>query len=277
MTMLANAEYDFIRKVVHEHSRIHLGPDKQSLVARRVQHRLSALGLPDFATYCKYLRSAGGREELTALTDVISTNVTQFFREAQHFDFLRDQVLPAHAAACSASRQRDFHVWSAACSSGEEPYSIAMVLAEFFSDKPESSWRVDASDISTRMLAEAGQAIYPLDRLQLPNPSWLRRYFQRGVGRWEGCCRVKTSLRERVCLHHLNLFQAEWPISGEIDVIFCRNVMIYFARDAQEQLVQRLSRLLRVGGYLFVGHAESLIGIRHSLRGVKPSIYRREQ
>ena len=275
MTELGNIEYDYIRQLVHAHSRIHLGPDKHGLVSRRVRRRLAALGLADFRTYCSFLRSPDGRAELPALMDVISTNVTNFFREPQHFDFLRRDVLPAWEARHQGARQRVFRVWSAACSSGEEPYSIAMVLAEYFRDRPGGAWQVEASDISTEMLAQASEGIYRAERVTLPEGEWLARYFQKGVGRHEGHSRVKEALRSRTRFHHLNLFQAVWPFTPDFDVIFCRNVMIYFDRQAQGELVQRLAGQLASGGCLFVGHAESLIGIPHPLTSVRPSIYRK--
>jgi chemotaxis protein methyltransferase CheR len=270
---IATEDYDFIRKLVYEQSRINLGPDKMELVRSRVQKRLRALGLSDFESYCRLLDSPGGEEELTSLLDVISTNVTEFFREWRHFEFLRDTVLPAWQSQPKRSSREPFRIWSAACSSGQEPYSIAMLLAEAFRDQPARNWHVMATDISTRILATAQEAVYQAERIKLPTQEWLRAYFQKGVGNWEGCFRVKPVLREHVTFRHLNLFEWPYPFTEKFDVIFCRNVMIYFDRQTQEQLVPRLAEQLVPGGYLMVGHSESLVGIAHRLKSVSPSVY----
>jgi chemotaxis protein methyltransferase CheR len=275
MTGIRTDDYDYIRGLVYRHSRIDLGEDKTELVATRLGKRLRALNLPDFHAYCGFLDSAQGPEELVALLDVISTNVTDFFREQPHFDFLAGTVLPEWATGRPPTGGEPLRVWSAACSSGEEPYSIAMVLAEFFAGRSAGSWQVSASDISTRMLQAAVRGIYRADRVKLPRPEWLSRYFQRGVGSCEGYCRVKRELAKQVSFHHLNLFDRSYPLRPGLDIIFCRNVMIYFDRATQEELIVRLSAQLKTGGYLFVGHSESLIGIKHQLACLRPSIYRR--
>lgn len=276
MVAINETNYDFIRQLVYEHSRINLGADKKELVARRVHKRLQALNLVDYDAYCDLLRSPAGAGELTDLLDVISTNVTDFFRESQHFDYLRDHLLPAWVRQ-SGRAGKPFRIWSAACSSGEEPYTIGITLAEFARSNPAfASWRVEASDISTRMLEHGSKGVYRAERVRLPSPEWLPRYFQRGIGKAEGYYRVKAELRDRVTFHHVNLFQDGYPVAAGLEAVFCRNVMIYFDRETQENLVQRLCRQLVPGGHLFVGHSESLIGIRHRLKCVQPSVYRLE-
>jgi chemotaxis protein methyltransferase CheR len=270
---IATQDYEFIRQLVYDQSRIDLGSDKTELVSSRVQKRLRALGLADFESYCQLLDSPAGREEVTCLLDVISTNVTEFFREWQHFEFLREVALPAWQSRGSNSGE-PFRVWSAACSSGEEPYSIAILLADFFRAQPSSKWNVTATDLSTRMLAVAKDAVYKSERVKMPDSGWLRAYFQKGVKNWEGYYRVKTELRERIEFGHVNLMQP-YPFRSKFQVIFCRNVMIYFDRETQEQLVPRLAEQLVPGGYLFVGHSESLIGIKHGLKTLRPSVYQK--
>lgn len=269
---IATEDYEFIRQLVYDRSRINLGPDKVDLVRSRVQKRLRALGLPDFESYCRLLNSRDGDDELTALLDVISTNVTEFFREWRHFEFLEGHVLPDWRRPAA---DRVFRVWSAACSSGEEAYSLGILLAAFFQNPPPTNWEIEANDISTRMLAAAQQGIYRDDRVKSPRPEWLRRYFQKGVGSYEGYYRVKAEVRERVQFRHLNLMHWPYPFTDRFHVIFCRNVMIYFDRPTQEQLVPRLVEQLAPGGYLFIGHSESLIGIDHGLKAVRPSIYQK--
>jgi chemotaxis protein methyltransferase CheR len=273
--MIAAAEYEFIRQLVYDRSRINLGPDKVELVCSRLRKRARMLHLDGLEAYVNLLRSPAGAEEMTGLLDVISTNVTDFFRESDHFDFLRDTVLPEWGAAQTGSAAAGFRAWSAACSSGEEPYSLAITLAEHFRRQAGCGWSIVASDISTRVLSRAHEGIYPQGRVKLPEPDWLRRYFQRGEGKYQGYYRVKSDLRGQVTFRHVNLFQSPYPFPDRFDVIFCRNVMIYFDRKTQEQLVPRLKDQLVPGGYLFVGHSESLIGIEHTLKCVRPSIYRR--
>lgn len=263
-------DYDFICRVVYEQSRIHLGPDKQGLVTSRLAKRLRQLQIGSYHEYCEYLSSPAGPEELRFLIDRISTNHTHFFREIKHFDFLGETVLPAW-------KQRSFseplRVWSAACSSGDEPYSLGIYLAEKLAPADSGEWQIDASDISTRVLELARRGIYDADRLNDIPPDWLRRHFQKGVREWEGQFRVKAELRERIRFHHLNLLQSSYPFTKPFQIIFCRNVMIYFDRATQTDLVSRLSDMLAPGGYLMVGHSESLSGVKHSLRLVQPAIY----
>ncbi len=274
MAAIETTDYEFIRQLVYQHSRINLGPDKVELVCSRLRKRLRSLNLDGFRPYIEFLRSPAGEEEMTDLLDVITTNVTDFFREATQFDFMRDVALPAWAKVKGRKAGDVFRVWSAACSSGEEPYTLAITLAEFFREHPQYRWEISASDLSTKMLDRAHQGIYRLERIRLPQPEWLRRYFQRGTGPQEGFARVKTELRQNINFLHLNLMQNPYPFHERFQLIFCRNVMIYFDRKTQEQLVPRLRSQMDPTGYLFVGHSESLIGIDPALKVVRPSIYR---
>lgn len=275
MATIDTEEYEFIRRLVYERSRINLGSDKTELVSSRVAKRLRALRLTSFGDYCEYLRSPAGEDEMTDLLDVISTNVTDFFREAEHMRYLAESVLPEWSATQKSAGNEPFRLWSAACSSGEEPYTLAIVMAEFFRNQSPREWRILASDISTRILGKAEQGIYRQERVKLPQSEWLARYFQRGTGDFTGCCRVKPVLRERVTFRHQNLMEWPYPWSDRFHVVFCRNVMIYFDRPTQEQLIARLKEQLVPGGYLFVGHSESLVGIEHGMKCMRPSIYRR--
>jgi chemotaxis protein methyltransferase CheR len=273
--MIAAAEYEFIRELVYDLSRINLGPDKTELVSSRLRKRARALHLDSLESYIALLRSPSGAEEMTGLLDAISTNVTDFFREADHFDFLRHTVLPDWERANSRRPADVLRAWSAACSSGEEPYTLAITLAEHFQTRSGPGWSIVASDISTRMLSRAEEGIYPQERVKLPDAELLRRYFQKGTGKYEGYFRVRSELGSHISFRHLNLVDSPYPFREKFDVILCRNVMIYFDRKTQEQLVPRLKDQLAPEGYLFVGHSESLIGIDHTLKCVRPSIYRR--
>jgi chemotaxis protein methyltransferase CheR len=273
-TLSADA-YRTLVALVYQHSRIRLGPDKQPMLANRLRKRLRALGLVSHDDYCALLRSEHGPDEIEQLVDLISTNHTRFFREPEHFTFLTGRILPELVPQLAAEGSL-LRVWCAAASSGEEPYTMAIVLAEYFRGHAAIDWQVEASDISHRMLDHAKQGIYPLDTRHALTPDLLRRYFQRGVGAHAGNCRVKLQLRERVRFQRINLFQADYPVPREQHVIFCRNVMIYFDPPSRATLVQKLTRQLAPGGFLVIGHSESLLGIRHGLESIRQSIFRKQ-
>ena len=244
-----NSEFEFIRTLVYSKSRINLGPDKRELVAARLGKRLRATQLATVGDYCRLLQSNENSEELSQLIDAISTNHTFFFREVAHFDYLKSTVIPEMASRAAASRWSAFHAWSAACSSGEEPYTMAIVIDEAL--------------------------VYSEEALKNVSPNRVKTYFQRGVGPQEGNYRVKPVLRSAIDFHHLNLLEGSPPFDMLFQVIFCRNVMIYFDKETQEELVGKLTARLVPGGYLFVGHSESLTGIRHTLQLVHPAVYRK--
>jgi chemotaxis protein methyltransferase CheR len=266
--------YRILIDLVYEHSRIRLGAEKQALLANRLQKRLRVLGLESYDDYCAVLRSPEGSEEIEELVDLISTNHTKFFREPDHFSFLANQLLPALIPGLVASRS-PLRLWSAAASSGEEPYTMAIVVAEQLRAHPSLDWQITASDISRRMLTQAQQGIYQMDSIQPVPPELLKRYFQKGIGTRAGTCRVKPELQKRVRFERINLFQAEYPVFPKQHVIFCRNVMIYFDLPSRATAVQRILRHLSPGGYLVVGHSESLLGIHHNLQPIKQGIYQR--
>jgi chemotaxis protein methyltransferase CheR len=266
-------EFEFIRGLVYQHSRISLGADKRELVSARLGKRLRATQQPTIEAYCRLLQADSDGNELAHLIDEISTNHTFFFRENAHFDFLTGTIRPELQARTATERWPVFNIWSAACSSGEEPYSIGMALEEC--PGPAWPWRIECTDISHRILVKAGAGIYHQDTVGRLAPERIRRFFDRGHGPQAGNFRIKAVLRARVCFQQLNLLEGEPPGSEPFQVIFCRNVMIYFDRQTQTELVQKLTRRLVPGGYLFVGHSESLTGITHSLQSVRPAIYRR--
>ena len=272
---LTNEVYKYLAELVYKHSRIRLGNDKHALVSGRVRKRLRKLGMDSFEAYCDLLRSPAGGEEIAHLIDHISTNHTHFFREIAHLDFLQKEMLPAVLPGLQRTRGT-FRVWSAACSSGEEPYTIGIVLAEAQQTHGSFEWQIHATDISTRVLKHASEGIYTADRVKLPKDDWLRKYFQKGLGNWEGHFRVKDDIRQRIHFQQTNLLQQPYPVPRGQHVIFCRNVMIYFDHDTQQQLVSSLSPWLAPGGCLIVGHSESLVGIQHDLTQIHPGIYRRK-
>jgi len=272
---LSAEDFEFIRRWVFQAAGITLGPEKRSLVVHRLLKRVRQLRLTGLPEYCALLRRPEAEEERGVMLDLLTTNVTHFFREPAHFEFLAREILGKEWAGPHRP-VREFVAWSAACSSGEEPYSIALILAEHERRHPGFRWRVEATDISNRVLQKARPAVYAEEDLPLPEPTWRSRYFQRGIGPWKGYWRVKPEIQNRVRFQRWNLLETPYPFPAPMDLIFCRNVMIYFDRKVQETVLRNLLGQLRPGGYLFVGHSESLLGMHPHLRPLKPSVYRHE-
>jgi chemotaxis protein methyltransferase CheR len=252
--------FDWIIREVYERSRIRLHDGKHALIRSRLARRLRHHGFESLTQYVEHLKRGTDPEEFTHLLDCLTTNFTHFLREEQHFKFLVGDALPKLIAP--------------ACATGEEPYSLALYLAEHFSPAAGWDWRIRATDISTRALGKAREGIYPADRLDTVPADWLRRNFQRGIGEMDGHYRVKPDLSRRIEFQHLNLL-GSYPFNDRHEVIFCRNVMIYFDRPTQEQLVNHLAQHLVPGGYLLIGHSETLTGLHVPLSPIRPSIYRR--
>lgn len=271
-TPLSTEAYKAIVDLVYQHSRIKLGADKQALLSSRLGKRLRHLKLASFDEYCDLLRSHSSQVEIDELIDLISTNHTRFYREPDHFVFLTEKILPELLPELTAKRSA-LRIWSAASSSGEEPYTLSIVLSEFFRSHPSIDWQIWASDISKTILETAKQGIYRMEVVEPVPADLLKRYFQKGVDSQEGKCRVKGELRKKVQFERVNLFQNEYPIPHNQNVIFCRNVMIYFDIPSRELAVKRLTRYLAAGGYLIIGHSESLMGIQHNLKTVRQGVY----
>ncbi len=260
--------------LVHTYSGILLGPDKQMLVSNRLRRRLAELSLASYDAYIEMLTSPGGGEEIETLIDLIATNHTAFFREPDHFVFLADHVLGPAGPMLAAARG-PLRIWSAAVSSGEEAYTIAMVAAEAVRRGKGPDVEILGSDISRRMVAAAERAVYADDSLSMIPAELLKRYFQRGVRTQQGHCRVQPKLRASVQMRRINLLDPVYPLSGLQHVIFCRNVMIYFDADLRSAVIDRLVRHLLPGGYLFVGYSETLNAAAHGLEPVRHGVYRR--
>lgn len=260
-----------ISALVYEKSGIALRENKRGLVIARLQKRLRQGGFASYADYLAYLERDRSGAELTALLDAIATNHTGFFREADHFDFLGECVLPALAAKPGA---RPIMGWSAACATGEEVYSIAVTLLGRLAPVQQGRVRLLASDLSARAVHTARAGIYPMERVNHLPRGTLRRYFERGVGEQEGVVRVKRQVRSLVDFCRLNLIAIP-DLGVRFDFIFCRNAMIYFDRESRQRVVAMLERHLAADGYLFVAHAESLSEIDHRLRRCAAGVYRR--
>lgn len=269
---LSEEEFLHIRRLVHRHAGIHLPHQKKILVQARLAKLLRVKGLDNFREYCRLLREDKSGRELAELLDVITTNQTAFWREPGHFLLLAQDILPAWR------RQKwsglNWRFWSAGCSSGEEPYTLAMVLMEVLPPEDRKKVKIYASDLNTQVLTQARQGIYPEDRIAPLPAEWQKRFFLKGRSRWAGFVRLRPEVRNLVHFFHLNLMD-DFDFHEELDLIFCRNVMIYFDRQTQGQVVEKFYRSLKPGGYLFLGHSESLCNFRHRFRYVKPAVYQK--
>jgi chemotaxis protein methyltransferase CheR len=262
---LEKAQFERISQLVYQLTGINLHSGKEELVNARLTKRLRALGLKTFDAYMEYLKRDNSEEELVAMIETMTTNKTSFFRESHHFNYLCRQIVPG-------LRNRKVRIWSAGCSSGEEAYTIVILLNEAIQDFGLWDISVLATDLSSRMLARARKGIYDTNHLRDVPPLLISKYFTcieaNSVRRYQ----VIEPLRRHVHFARLNLMEG-WPMRGPFDVIFCRNVMIYFDKPTQERLMNRFWELLKPGGYLFIGHSESLTGSRHKFRYVQPAIY----
>ena len=269
---LSDRDFSCFCRLAHQHAGIHLTAQKKELVRSRLTKILRERGLQNFREYYEQVVADSSGVELTCLLDAISTNQTAFWREPKHFQYLVEEILPAWPGSRRHPVRGNF--WSAGCSSGEEPYTLAIMVMTAFPGEDLSLVKIYASDISTQALTQAERGIYPISRVE-PLPSeWRRRFFQKGVGERQGFVRVKPEVRQLVKFFRFNLMDP-LPFREELDVIFCRNVMIYFEKKTQAKLVDKFFHCLRPGGYLFIGHSESLCNHRHQFKYVKPTIYRK--
>ncbi len=263
--LLTNPEFEMLRRMLHESVGIHLTSEKKALVTGRLSKRIADLGMRSFGEYFKRISGQDEEERQWAL-NALTTNETSFFREPQHFAYLAETILPELPLG------QNFRVWSAASSTGEEAYSIAMVLSEHLGRT--ASWEVVASDISTKVLEQARRGLYPMDRAKtIPKP-YLRTHCLKGTGPQEGMFLIDKDLRQRVSFLQANLM-GPIPRLGLFDLIFLRNVLIYFDPPTKCKVVDNLLPLLKPGGYFFSGHSESLTGMVNGLQPIKPAIYRK--
>jgi chemotaxis protein methyltransferase CheR len=259
--------FETIRELVYEKSGINLGDAKMALVSARVGKRMRALNLDGYPEYVKLVKRDASGEELVQLLDAISTNVTHFFREPRHFELIQELF-----SGWLKQGQRRFRFWSAACSTGEEPYSLAMTLAECAQGE-ELDIKILATDISTRVLHEAAAGTYSEARVQ-SIPKVLRNRYLDAAGAGENrVYTVKSQIKKWVVFKRFNLSQWPYPMQGPMDAIFCRNVMIYFDNNVRSGVLSEMHRLLKPSGYLLVGHAESLTGLVSEFRSLRPSVY----
>lgn len=265
-TLLSKAAFERIQSFFLRESGIAIPAHKDQLIISRLRAHMLALGFQDFDAYAFYITAKASPLERTQVVDLLTTNETYFFREPNHFELLTKTMLPK-------VRHRPVRVWCAAASSGEEPYSLAMALNEALGP---TGWELTASDLSVRMLEAARQGLYRMQRLEHMPSTYLKKYCRRGVGPYEGMFMVDADLRKKVNFVQHNLLDKAEHL-GQFDIIFLRNVLIYFDADVKNQVLANLYKQMQPSGWLVTSHSESLIGLDTPLKSVRPSIYRRTQ
>jgi len=266
-------------RFIHDQCGIKLVPEKKIMLETRLNKRLRTLEIDRFEDYLDLVQqnSTDGIAELTQMIDRVTTNKTDFFREDKHFRFLVEQLLPQWKSQGKTFREHKLKVWSAGCSSGEEPYTLAMVLDDYFSSQGGGDFAILGSDISTRILDRARQAIYPEVTVETVPLEFRKKYLLRGKKNRSGLVRVIPELRRKCSFQHINLNEGRrFSLKDQVDIIFCRNVVIYFDKETQQRLFEKFYTQLRPGGSLFIGHSETLNGLRHKFTPVEISVYREE-
>lgn len=290
-------EFKLFRSLVHERTGIFLRDSKHVMLSARLSRRLRTLNLNNFAQYYEYIQRCGSNsDEIVELINCVTTNKTSFFRERHHFDYLTRTVVPQMQAAAQRGAPKCIRVWSAACSTGEEPYSIAITLLEALQDRPSAapppavparkqlnglpaplcSWKIEvvASDIDTGVLARAQRGVYREESLDsVAQPLW-KRYFLRGKDDMKGAVKVKPEVARLIHFKRINLMDPQWPLEGSFHVIFFRNALIYFNQDTQDAFLRRMVRYLEPGGYLFLGNSEHIPWLHGILEPLQSTMYR---
>jgi chemotaxis protein methyltransferase CheR len=264
--VLAHHEFVWIKDYLYKHAGIVLNDSKQAMVSGRLDKRIRQQGFNTYTEYFRLLSKPGYERETAMVIDLLTTNETYFFREAKHFEFLQTHFFSKQSAG------RTLRFWSAASSSGEEAYTLAMVAAEY---APNSQWEIIGTDISTRVLEKARNGLYPVSAAEKIPKAFLKKYCMKGKGEFEGFLLIDQILRNRVKFQQANLIE-NLPDLGQFDVIFLRNVMIYFDMPTKQRLVERIQNFLRPGGYFLISHSESLNGMKTELQMISPSIYRKK-
>jgi chemotaxis protein methyltransferase CheR len=273
---LSFREFNKFRELIHNKTGISLGDQKRDLVISRLTKRLRILNIKTFDEYYHYVLKENNNEEITAMINRITTNVTSFFREGHHFRVLRETVLPRLLEKKSANKTRKIRIWSAGCSTGQEPYSIAITLADFFQGRLNWDIKILATDLDTDVLSTGEKGIYPESSVCNISSEQLRRYFKKGIGENKGIYQISNQIKNMVVFRRLNLTLKRFPIRGPLDIIFCRNVIIYFSNELKIGLIKKFNQLLDDDGYLFMGHSESLIAMKEKFRYIHNTVYQKD-
>lgn len=273
---LSSTDFQQLSSLIYSELGIKMPETKSTMLTGRLARRLRALGLDTFSQYCQFLFSPKGlEEEMVHLINAVTTNKTDFFREPSHFDYLTRTVLTVLQENQRFSSRRPLRIWSAGCSTGEEPYTLAMVLADYQESQPGFRFGILATDISTRVLEIARRAVYPMERIEPISPLHRKKYLLKGRDQRNPEVRIAPELRGLVRFGRLNFMDEDFGLPEMVDIIFCRNVIIYFDKETQEKLMVKFSRHLNAGGFLFLGHSESLHGYQTPFVQVAPTIYRK--
>ena len=260
----STTDFERVRKLIYQHAGISLSPVKQDMVYSRLARRLRATGMRSFAEYLDGLERNGG-DEWERFVNSLTTNLTSFFREPHHFPIFADHIRKIGA-------KRPIRVWCSAASTGEEPYSIAMTVAETFGTNV-SHISIIASDLDTNVLATAAKGVYPVERVEKLSPERLRKFFLRGTGSQDGFVSVRPELKQMVSFQRINLLDASYAVKGPLDVIFCRNVMIYFDKPTQYKILSRFAPILQPDGLMFAGHSESFLHAADLFKSQGKTVY----
>lgn len=271
---MTEKEFRRLSQFITEHAGIKLPDVKKVMLQSRLQKRLRYLGMTNYKDYIEYVFSETGlQNEIIHMLDVVSTNKTDFFREPVHFEYMEKTVLPEYVDNYPLHRQ--MKIWSAGCSSGEEVYTIAMTIHEFKEQYPELTYSILGTDISTDILQKAVQAVYKEEKVEMVPLQLKKKYLLRSKDRTKKKVKVVSELRKQAHFRRLNFMDTTYDVPDVYDVIFCRNVLIYFNRETQEKVIQRLCRKLKTGGYFFIGHSESIMGMDVPLKQIQPTIFKR--
>lgn len=274
---MTQAEFGRFSEFIIGQCGIKMPPSKKIMLEARLQKRLRTLGISNFREYYDHVLGEGGRDELVHMLDAVTTNKTDFFREPVHFQYLAQTILPEfiEERELSAGSGKPFVVWSAGCSTGEEPYTLAMILSDFAGHHPSFRFSILATDISTKVLDRAREAVYDAERTAAVPLTMKQKYLLRSKDPGKGVVRIGPELRSIVQFKRLNLMEEDFSLSEPVDVIFCRNVIIYFDRKTQERLIARFCKVLKTNGHLFLGHSESIHGFTLPLRRHTSTVYRK--
>jgi chemotaxis protein methyltransferase CheR len=262
---ISDADFNLFKQMLFDVAGITLSDAKKTLLVNRLAKRLRHTGIDSYGAYYRYLKNGENQNEMQIAIELLTTNETYFFREEKHFHYLRDKIIPQQSAT------QPLRIWSAACSYGHEPYTIAMVIDDALKGKP---WELVASDINTQVLAKAERGLYPLAQSEkIPTPL-LKKYCLKGKDQHADSFLVSSELRSRIDFRYINL-NTDLPEIGLFDVIFLRNVLIYFDRDTKAEVIKRITTKLKPSGFLMVGHSESLNGVNDTLQVMQPAVYRK--
>lgn len=273
---LSDKEFQRFSAFIYDHTGIKMPPAKKTMLEARLQKRLKANSMGSFEEYGDYVFSQEGRlTEMIHLIDVVTTNKTDFFREPAHFEYLVKTAIPSIMATRDDLRREPLRIWSAGCSTGEEPYTLAMVLSDFAVGRPDFRFSITASDISTRVLQIAHSGIYPEDRTDTISLNFKKKYLTRSREKSRALVRISPELRSKIAFRRINFMDDDLGIAEKMDIIFCRNVVIYFDKPTQQTLMKKFYKQLRPGGYLFIGHSETLNGLDVDFKAVASTIYRK--